>query len=137
MKSARQVRREAKQLYTFCLKDGRVDEDRVGMVVEKVLDSKRRGYFAVLKQFQRFLKLAYERHSAEIQSAIPLPSDLQALVQARIEGAYGSGIETQFLHEPKLIGGMRIRVGSDVYDGSVRFGLDAMEKSLGVANGRH
>jgi F0F1-type ATP synthase delta subunit len=36
-----------------------------------------------------------------------------------------------------LIGGMRIRVGSDVYDGSVQSGLAALEKSFGIkANGR-
>jgi F0F1-type ATP synthase delta subunit len=29
-----------------------------------------------------------------------------------------------------LIGGMRIQVGCDVYDGSVRAALDALEKSF-------
>jgi F-type H+-transporting ATPase subunit delta len=137
MKSPRQVKREAKQLYAFCLKDGRVDEDRARMVVEKVLRSKRRGYFAILKEFHRLLQLEYEQHTAEIESAVPLPSDLQARVQARIEGVYGHGIAAQFVHQPALIGGMRIKVGSDVYDGSVRSELTALERSLGIVNGRN
>ena len=52
---------------------------------------------------------------------------------------YGPGISTSFAHNPALIGGMRIHVGSDVYDGSVRAGLDALEKSFGITstNGRN
>ena len=37
---------------------------------------------------------------------------------------------TIFGHRPALIGGMRIQVGSDVYDGSVRAGLAALEKKF-------
>jgi len=107
------------------------------MVVEKVVRSKRRGYFGVLKEFHRLLQLEYERHTAEIESAIPLPSDLQAHVQARIEEVYGHGIAAQFVHEPALIGGMRIKVGSDVYDGSVRSELKALKGSLGIVNERN
>jgi len=33
---------------------------------------------------------------------------------------YGPGLNASFTHSPALIGGVRIRVGSDVYDGSVR-----------------
>ena len=37
-----------------------------------------------------------------------------------------------FVENPSLIGGMRVRVGSDVYDGSVKAGLVALEKSFGT-----
>jgi F-type H+-transporting ATPase subunit delta len=33
-----------------------------------------------------------------------------------------------FIHSPALIGGMRIKVGSDVYDGSVQARLSALEE---------
>jgi F-type H+-transporting ATPase subunit delta len=35
-----------------------------------------------------------------------------------------------FTQRPELIGGMRVQVGCDVYDGSVRAGLAALEKSF-------
>jgi F-type H+-transporting ATPase subunit delta len=137
MTTPRQSRREAKQLFRFCLVDGRVDEDRARRVVKKVLQSKRRGYFAVLDHFLRLLKFDYAGRTAEVESATPLPADLQARVQARIYGAYGPGITTMFDENSKLIGGMRIKIGSDVYDGSVRFGLDALRRSLGITtNGK-
>jgi F-type H+-transporting ATPase subunit delta len=43
---------------------------------------------------------------------------------------YGPAIQTEFSLNPALIGGMRIKVGSDVYDGSVQSQLATLEKSF-------
>jgi F-type H+-transporting ATPase subunit delta len=43
---------------------------------------------------------------------------------------YGQGLNTTFAENPELIAGMRIRVGSDVYDGSVRSRLEALEQKF-------
>jgi hypothetical protein len=53
MTTTKQAVRDAKQLFRFCLLDGRVDEDRVRMAVQKVLQVKRRGYLTVLRHFVR------------------------------------------------------------------------------------
>ena len=139
MTTAKQTKRQAKQLFRLCLVNGRVDEGRIRQVVQSVLQSKRRGYLALLGYFQRLLELDYAQHTAEIESAVPLPTDLRAQVQAELDGVYGPGIRALFVHNPALIGGMRIQVGSDVYDGSVRSGLCALERSFGIAstNGRN
>jgi F-type H+-transporting ATPase subunit delta len=139
MITAKQTRRQAKQLFRLCLVNERVDEDRVRKVVQSVLQFRRRGYLALLGYFQRLLKLHQAQHTAEIQSAVPLSADLEIKLQAGLQHVYGSGISTLFVHNPALIGGIRIHVGSDVYDGSVRSGLAALEKSFGItsANGRN
>ena len=137
MKTPKQSKREAQQLFRLCLIDGNIDEERVRTAVARVLESAPRGYLALLGHFLRLLKLDYARHTAEVESAMPLPPDLRFRVQARIEGAYGPGIKALFAQNPDLIGGMRIKVGSDVYDGSVRFGLAALERSFGITNGRN
>src|ERR1700758_1418956 len=120
MNPTKQAVRDAKQLFRFCLLGGRVDEDRVRLAVQKVLQAKRRGHLKVLRHFLRLLKLEYERHAAKIESALPLPIDLQARVKAGLENTYGPGLTALFTQNPVLIGGMRIKVGSDVYDNSVR-----------------
>jgi F-type H+-transporting ATPase subunit delta len=43
---------------------------------------------------------------------------------------YGGGFKTLFSENPALIGGMRIKVGSDVYDGSLRTKLAALAARL-------
>jgi F-type H+-transporting ATPase subunit delta len=139
MKTARQTERESKQLMRLCLVDGSVDEGRARQVVQSVIQSRRRGYLTLLGLFLRLLKLDHRQHTAEIDSAVPLPANLQTSVKNAIEGVYGLGITARFAEDPSLIGGMRVRVGSDVYDGSVRFGLAALAKSFGITtnNGRH
>ena len=42
--------------------------------------------------------------------------------------SYGPGMSTSFAANPELIGGMRVKVGSDVYDGSVRTALLTLEE---------
>jgi F-type H+-transporting ATPase subunit delta len=118
------------QVFRLCLINGSLDEGRVRQVVERVLESKRRGYLALLSYFHRLVKLDHARHTAEVESAAPLPADLQGRVQAGLESVYGPGIDILFSHRPELIGGMRVKVGSDVYDGSVRSGLATLEKSF-------
>jgi F-type H+-transporting ATPase subunit delta len=130
MKTTKKIRREAKQLFRLCIVNGLLDESRTREVVQRVIESNRRGHLALLSIFQRWVRLSLAEHTAEVESATPLPADLRATVQARLENLYGPGINTQFADRPALIGGMRVKVGSDVYDGSVQSELAALEKSF-------
>src|SRR4029453_7701436 len=127
MKSTRELKREAKHLFRLCFVNGSLDEDRVRSVLQGILGSKRRGSLPLAGQFQRLVVLDRLSHMAKVESAVPLPEDLQANVQASLVRAYGPELNTSFADNPTLIGGMRIRVSSDVYDGSIKGGLDALE----------
>lgn len=138
-KTTKQARGEAKRLFRLCLVNGLLDEGRVRQVVQRVMEGKRRGYLVLLSEILRLARLDQDRHTAEVESAAPLPPDLRASVQACLESLYGPGIDILFTQRPALIGGMRVKVGSDVYDGSVQSGLAALERnfrSSGV-NGRN
>ena len=128
MKTAKQVEKDAKHLYRLCLVDGSLDENRVRQAVRRVLESGQRGSFALLSYFQRLVKLDCARHTATIESATPLPADLQSSVSSDIRRLYGPKLSISFEDNPALIGGMRIKVGSDVYDSSVEGRLTALER---------
>jgi len=130
MKISKRAKREAKHLFRFCLVDGRLDENRVRQVVQRVVAAGHRDCPAILSHFQRLVRLDLARHTATIESATPLPAELQTAIEAGLARRYGGRLTTAFAHLPALIGGMRIQVGSDVYDGSVRAGLVALEKSF-------
>ena len=130
MATTRRVRRTARQFFRFCVVNGALDDGRVRQVVQRVIRSRRRGVLAILKQFQRLVRLDRERHSARVESAAPLPDEMRAELVAGVARTYGPGIETSFAENPALIGGVRLKVGSDVYDSSVRAKLDAIEAGL-------
>jgi len=130
MKTTRRTKREAERLFRLCLVNGLLDEGRTRQVVERIIKAKRRGGLALLSYFRRLVKLDSARHTAKVESAMPLPEDLRASIQAGLARTYGPGISASFIHNPGLIGGMRIKVGSDVYDGSVRGRLAALERNF-------
>ncbi len=130
MKINRRARRGARRLYRACVVDGLLDEARVRQVAEGVAGAGTRGSLAVLSHFRRLVGLDLDRHSAVVESAAPLPPDLRASVEAGVARLYGPGVSTSFTDNPALIGGMRVRIGSDVYDGSVRTALLNLEESF-------
>ena len=130
MKATKQARREATQLFRLCTVNKLLDEGRARQVVQQIVATRPRGYLGTLSHFCRLVKLDCARHTAEVQSALNLPADLQAGVRAGLARLYGAGLTTSFAENPALIGGMRIQVGSDLYDGSVQARLSALEQSF-------
>ncbi|MGA3266179.1 MAG: F0F1 ATP synthase subunit delta [Verrucomicrobiota bacterium] len=120
MKISKQAQRNARELFRACLANGVLDEPRVRQAVAQLLAQKPRGYLQVLTRLAHLVKLDLERHSARVECAAPLPADWQARLKERLEKIYGTGLNTVFSTDPSLIGGLRIQVGSDLYDGSVK-----------------
>ena len=130
MKISKLAQREARQLFRGCQVNGLLDENRVRQSVALLLAKKKRGYVEILSRLHRLVKLDLERRAARIESAVPLSADLQVDVANQIRKVYGSGVDITFSQNPALIGGLRIQVGSDLYDGSVRTRLEKLEQSF-------
>ena len=130
MKITKQARRGAKQLFRSCLVNGLLDENRVRQVVQQVIAQKPRGYLAILSHFQRLVRLDVARRTAGIESAVQLPENLRTGVQTNLARRYGPGLNVSFAQNPDLIGGLRVQVGSDVYDGSIRARLAALAEGF-------
>jgi len=127
-----QIRRAAKVLFRWCFADGKLDESRVREAVKHVLQTKRRGYLAVLGEFKRLVRLDCAKHTATVESAVPLQADLRSRLRINLEAFYGEGMATEFAEDPDLIGGIRVRVANDVYDGSVKSRLAELARSFGI-----
>ncbi len=130
MKISKQARRDAKDLFRSCLVKGVLDEKRVRELVGKVVATKPRGYVSILSHFHRLVKLELERRTARVESATPLSPQLQKEFGAKLAQIYGPGLTLSFSQNPTLLGGVRVRVGSDVYDGSVHSRLVALQESF-------
>ena len=130
MKISKQEQRGARQLFRSCQASGLLDENRVRQAVSLLVTQKPRGYVGILSRLQRLVKLDLEQHAASVESATPLTADLQAEVTGEIKKKYGAGVSILFAQNPALIGGLRIQVGSDLYDGSVKMRLEKLEESF-------
>ena len=127
MRTARQATCDARRLWRLCLVHGRPDASRVRDVVDALVETKRSGAQRVLTQFLRLVRLDVARRSVCIDTAAPLEADDRAAVEAAVAQRYGTAMDTAFSVDPRLIGGMRLTVGSDVYDGSIRARLAALD----------
>ena len=96
-------------------------------VVDGLVETKRSGAQGVLTQFLRLLRLDAARRSVCIDTAAPLEDVDRAAVEIAVAQRYGTAMDTAFTVDPWLIGGMRLTVGSDVYDGSIRARLAALD----------
>lgn len=130
MKISKQARRDAKQLFRLCVVGGVLEEGRVRQSLQQLGRIRPRGYVAILNHFHRLVKLEQERRTARVETAFPLPADMQGAVRNNLTRVYGPGLTMSFAENASLLGGMRVRVGSDVYDGSVRARLAALEQGF-------
>ena len=128
MNANKQARREATKLFRSCMVNGLLDEERARRTVQQIVATRSRVFLGILSHFRRLVKLDDARRTAKVESARALPADVQASVKGGLARVYGAGLNVSFADNPALIGGMRIQVGSDVYDGSVRCRLGALEQ---------
>jgi F-type H+-transporting ATPase subunit delta len=123
-------RKLSKQLFHASFTSGRLDESKVRAIASKVAESKPRNAVGLLKDYQRKVRLEIEKHHAIIESAQPLDGGLGDQVVGGLKAKYGDSITIEFKVTPELIGGLRIKIGSDVFDGSVRNRIDRLENQL-------
>lgn len=128
MKINKQARREAKGLFRAVQVNGLLDEAKARQAIDAVLAQKPRGYIGILSHFQRLVKLDFDRRSARIESVIALDDAQQNGVKAALSKRYGAGLNFTFAQNPALVGGMKIKVGSDVFDGSIQSRLAQLEE---------
>ncbi len=132
MKVSKQARRDAKLLFKGCLKNGVLQDVSVTKTVQAVVDRKPRAYIQILNHLLKLVKTDIHSRTARIESADSLDDATRESVEKLLVDRYGTSLMISFDVNPALIGGMRIQVGSDVYDASIRSRLQKIEESFAV-----
>jgi len=130
MKINKETRQLSKELLRASFTDGQLDGGRVASLVKSLIEKKPRHYIQVLEAYQRLLRLEVEKRTATIETATEIPPDAAAPILANLKRKYGGELAAKFVVNPELLGGMRIRVGSDVWDSSVRNRLHRLQQQL-------
>jgi F-type H+-transporting ATPase subunit delta len=110
--------------------DGRLDGSRVSSIVKALIEKKPRHYMQAIEAYKRLLRLEVEKRTATIETASELAPEAGQQIVANLKRRYGSDLAARFVVNKDLLGGMRIRVGSDVWDSSVRNRLNRLQQQL-------
>ncbi|MBN1136975.1 MAG: ATP synthase F1 subunit delta [Anaerolineae bacterium] len=85
---------------------------------------------AILAELNRLVRVGPTRKTARVTSAVPLTNAEQEAFRQKVTRRFGPDLEFQFEVDPALLGGIVLRVGDQVIDGSIAAKLAALRDQL-------
>ena len=70
------------------------------------------------------------RSDAEVTSALPLTAEEKAIIQKDVFTKTGSEVKVEYRVDPSILGGLVIKVGDKLIDGSVSGKLDSLRQNI-------
>ena len=130
MKISKVAAATARRLYGLCQVNGQLDDNKLRDLVSKLIVAQPRDYRAILAAIQRLARLEMARREVLVESATVLTATEGQRIAMGLAKDYGDKLNIQFKTNPELLGGLRIKVGDDVLDGSVKGRLDRLSKAF-------
>lgn len=130
MKISKDIRQLSRKLVRASYVDGTLSREKINSLVQSIIAQKPRSYVQLLENYHRLLRLEVEKRRATIESAAKLDPEAGLKIMIGLRQKYGAGLTTEFVVNPALLGGVRVRVGSDVWDSSVRNRLNRLQEKL-------
>ena len=130
MKVSKVAQSTARRIFRLCSQNGQMNEEHLRMAVTKLTAEKPRDYRGMLHVLRRLMRAEVAEKQVTVESAVPLDEATSTSVQQSLRQQYGQDLVFDFKTNPDLLGGMRVRVGNDVFDGSVKARLQRLQESL-------
>lgn len=130
MKVSKVAASTARRVFTMCQTDGKLDEAKLSKAVKKIVDLKPRDYRGILVSLKRLVRLELERNNVLIESATELDAATRQQVQSDLNAKHGSELNFEYRTNPELLGGLKVRIGNDLWDGSVKGRLDRLSEAF-------
>ena len=119
MKIRKETRRMAKKLFRGCWIQERFNEERVRQLISSIAKEKPRYYLALLTEIEKLAKIELQKRTLFVETAKPIANGQIDEIQSLLQKRSPSPLISKHRVNPSLIGGLRIKVGSDVWDGSI------------------
>jgi len=130
MKVSKDAARDARRIFRLCTPEGKLDEDKLRNAIAMIVAEKPRDYRAILHALKRLIRIELESHNVLIESATELETDSRVTIEKNLTAKYGDQLTFNYHADAALLGGIRIRVGNDVLDGSVKSRLDRLANAF-------
>ena len=129
MAADKQTKKLAKQLFKLSLVDGQVSPAQVEGVLGWVERHAPRRTLALLKTYHHYVATELAKSRAVVEHAGPVGATTLQQIEAAMTKKYRRPVTATAQANPKLLAGLRVRVGSDVYESSVAGQLAALSAS--------
>ena len=131
MKVSKVAATTARRVFGLCqTDDGHLDEGKMRTAIARIVERKPRNYRGVLFALKRLVRLEVERSRVLVESAAELPEETRAKLESDLKSRHGDGLSFEYKITPELLGGLRVRIGNDVWDGTVKARLDRLSEAF-------
>jgi F-type H+-transporting ATPase subunit delta len=109
---------------------GKVTPAAMTLITEAAVHPRGRSLDASLTEYARLVAEWRRRLVAVVRAATPLDAGQRDRLGAALAAAYGREVHLNVIVDPQLVGGMSIRIGDELIDGSVASRLAALRRQL-------
>jgi F-type H+-transporting ATPase subunit delta len=130
MKVSKVAKTSANRIFRLCMATGSLNENLMRSAIQKLVATKPRDYQGILVSLKRLVRLEMERKQVTIESATTLDLEERGRAADFVIAQYGKDLTFSYKVTPELLGGLRIQVGNDVLDGSVKGRINRLAQAF-------
>ncbi|MES2995752.1 MAG: F0F1 ATP synthase subunit delta [Verrucomicrobiota bacterium] len=130
MKVSKTAAASARRLFGLCKDGNRLNHEKLRAVFTRIAAEKPRDYQGILNALHKLVRLDLAKRKVLVESAVELDQTTRQRLFNDLALKYGNDLDVEYSVVSALLGGLRIRVGDDVFDGSVQGRLDRLANAF-------
>lgn len=130
MKASKVATSTARRIFRLCSENGQMNEAHLRTAINKLSTEKPRDYRGILQVLRRLVQAEVASKQVTVESATALNPNTAEQLATSLRQQYGQDLVFDFKTDPELLGGLKVRVGNDVFDGSVKSRLERLANSI-------
>jgi len=130
MRGDKKTKLLAKQLFKLSLANGQVSPEQVAGVLGYIEKTAPRNALSLLKLYQQAILTELAKSHARVEHAGPIAATTLAQIASALTKKYQRPVTATAQPNPQLLAGLRVRIGSDVYESSVAGQLTQLASSV-------
>jgi len=130
MKVSKASKEFATRVFRICTENGALNEEKLSRSISFLGQNRPSDYVGILNELKRLVRLDVNERTVYIESAKELSGAEAYRLQASLVKKHGEGLIFHFATNPDLIGGLRVKIGSQIYDGTVLNKINRLANNL-------
>ena len=112
------------------LLDGKADATTIKLLEHVTMNPRGRRFQQALAEFSTLAAARREQLVADVRTATPLTAEQEQRLSAALARIYGRAVHLQVAMDPAIMGGVVVRIGDEIIDGSIATRLEQARRQL-------